>query len=300
MVSFAHAPPRPSSLEVLPEIVDAVGGKIPVSSAAAFGAAPPRGVTAPFSHQDWPTGPYRVIPEWPKPLPDDLHSHAGWTWGSFGGVYAESPDRIWIAMRGELPLPEGAAPWTPYVELPPYNWNTRAGARGTAQGGADGMSATCTAANPRGWERRWQHSIIVVDGQGNLIDYWAHLEKMFDDPARCGRGPHQIKMIPYDPEKHVWIIDDQLHMIYKFTYNGRLVYSHGEYGRRADSADVGYLAAAEVAPNTRPRVRTRELLSFPRLITARRGFVPMPMLTALLSTARPSVSRIRVADGASV
>ena len=60
-----------------------------------------------WSHQDWPTGHYRVVEGWPKPLPDTRHSHDGWTWGSFGGVYAESPDRIWIAMRGELPLPAG-------------------------------------------------------------------------------------------------------------------------------------------------------------------------------------------------
>src|SRR5204863_676305 len=53
-----------------------------------------------WSHQDWPTGHYRVADNWPKPLPDTRHSHDGWTWGSFGGVYAETSDRIWIAMRG--------------------------------------------------------------------------------------------------------------------------------------------------------------------------------------------------------
>jgi len=65
------------------------------------------------SLQDWPTGHYRVVEGWPKPLPNTRHSHEGWTWGSFGGVYAENPDRIWIAMRGELPLPPGAPAWTP-------------------------------------------------------------------------------------------------------------------------------------------------------------------------------------------
>ena len=44
-----------------------------------------------WSHQDWPTGHYRVVENWPKPLPDTRHSHDGWTWGSFGGVYAENP-----------------------------------------------------------------------------------------------------------------------------------------------------------------------------------------------------------------
>ena len=61
-------------------------------------------------------GPYEVVENWPQGLPDgpDGVTHAGWTWGSMGSVYAETPDRIWIAMRGELPLPEGAEPWTPY------------------------------------------------------------------------------------------------------------------------------------------------------------------------------------------
>ena len=54
-------------------------------------------------------------------LPDgpDGVKHEGWTWGSVGAVYAETPDRIWIAQRGELPLPKGAKPWTPYGMLKP-------------------------------------------------------------------------------------------------------------------------------------------------------------------------------------
>src|SRR5262245_18361474 len=71
------------------------------------------------SHQDWPTGDYKVVEGWPKPLPDTRHSHTGGTWRSFGGVYAENPDRIWVAMRGELPLPKDAAPWAPYAALQP-------------------------------------------------------------------------------------------------------------------------------------------------------------------------------------
>jgi DNA-binding beta-propeller fold protein YncE len=176
-----------------------------------------------WSYHDWPTGPYRVVENWPKPLPDTRHSHDGWTWGSFGGVYAESPDRIWLAMRGELPLPEGAAPWTPYAALNP--------SRGNSTGNGDGITATCGDEPKRGWERRWEHSIIVVDREGNLIDEWEHLDPMFSQQP-CGRGPHQIKISPYDPEKHVWIIDDQLHMIYRFTHDGELVHSKGELGVR--------------------------------------------------------------------
>jgi len=176
-----------------------------------------------WSYQDWPTGPYQVVENWPRPLPDDRHSHDGWTWGSFGGVYAESPDRIWLAMRGELPLPEGAEPWTPYAALNP--------SRGNATGNTDGLSATCEPIGERGWERRWQHSIIVVDREGNMVDEWPHLDELFSQQP-CGRGPHQIKISPYDPDKHVWIIDDQLHVIYRFTYDGQLEHTLGQLGVR--------------------------------------------------------------------
>ena len=173
-----------------------------------------------WSYQDWPTGPYRVVESWPRPLPDTDHTHEGWTWGSFGGVYAESPDRIWIAMRGELPLPEGALPWTAYGATDLV---------GNATGNSDGLNPRCQPTPLRGWERRWEHSIFVVDGDGALVDEWPHMDALFSQQP-CGRGPHQIKMSPYDRDKHVWIIDDQLHMIYKFTYEGELVYSHGELG----------------------------------------------------------------------
>src|ERR1700752_3792900 len=173
-------------------------------AAAAYATIQAQGSKPRRSLQDWPTGHYKVVENWPKPLPNTRHSHDGWTWGSFGGVYAESPDRIWVAMRGELPLPAGVAPWTAYGALNP--------SRGNATGNSDGMTATCGPTAKRGWERRFEHSIIVFDRQGNLVDDWPHLEQLFSKNP-CGRGPHQIKISPYDQAKHVWIIDDQLHMI---------------------------------------------------------------------------------------
>jgi hypothetical protein len=170
-------------------------------------------------------GPYDVVENWPQPLPDgpDGVKHEGWTWGSTGAVYAETPDRIWIAQRGELPLPAAAKPWTPYGLLNPT--------RGNATGNTDGLDATCQPTAKRGWERRWHHSVFVVDRDGRVVDEWPHLEKMFAAQP-CGRGPHKIKMNPYDPDKHVWIIDDQLHVIYKFTYDGKLVMTLGTLGQR--------------------------------------------------------------------
>src|SRR5438477_12751112 len=47
------------------------------------------------------TGPYEVVPNWPQKLP-----HEGYVWGSQGGVFAESSNRIILLNRGELKLPE--------------------------------------------------------------------------------------------------------------------------------------------------------------------------------------------------
>ena len=42
--------------------------------------------------------------------------------------------------------------------------------------------------------------------------------------------PHRVLINPYDPEKHVWLIDDGAHSIYKFTNDGKkLVMTLGEF-----------------------------------------------------------------------
>jgi hypothetical protein len=173
-------------------------------------------------------GPYELVENWPQPIADgaDGLKHEGWTWGSVGGIHAETPDRIWVAMRGELPLPAGAKPWTPYGMLNPT--------RGNATGNDDGLSATCQPVAKRGWERRYHHTIFVLNRDGKIVQDWPHLNKMFE--MTCGRGPHKIKMSPYDRDKHVWIIDDQLHTIYKFTYDGKLVMTLGTKGQRGREA----------------------------------------------------------------
>ena len=157
-------------------------------------------------------GHYMQPEPFPRPLPDDDHSHDGWTWGSMGAVYAENPDKIWIAMRGELPLPPGNAPWTPYALLDPF--------RGNAPPTDDNGN--------RGYERRYLHVMIAVNSDGDLVEYWPEQDGLFD--VRGGRGPHKIKISPYDDDKHIWVVDDNLHQIHKFTYDGDLVLTHGERG----------------------------------------------------------------------
>src|SRR5690349_14642996 len=47
------------------------------------------------------TGPYEVVPNWPQPL-----ARSGYALGSQGGVFAESPNRVFLLNRGEIKLPD--------------------------------------------------------------------------------------------------------------------------------------------------------------------------------------------------
>src|SRR5712691_979267 len=66
------------------------------------------------------TGPYDAVQGWPQPLPDK-----GYIWGSTGGIFAETPNKIFIANRGEIKLPDKL----------PRNFNGFSGSLGLAATG---------------------------------------------------------------------------------------------------------------------------------------------------------------------
>jgi hypothetical protein len=84
-------------------------------------------------------GPYEVVENRPQPIPGT----EGYTWGSTGGVFAETPDRVWIGQRGMLALPAGAKFGAP-------------------------LPGQATAAT----NRKWMHSIFVVDRNGRHVQSW--------------------------------------------------------------------------------------------------------------------------------
>ena len=49
------------------------------------------------------TGPYEPVADWPKPMSASLPGHENWTWGAVEGIFAENPNRVFVAQRGELP-----------------------------------------------------------------------------------------------------------------------------------------------------------------------------------------------------
>src|SRR5262245_4786233 len=51
------------------------------------------------------TGPYEVVKGWPKDI-STLPGNEKWTYGAGQGVFAESPNRVFMLFRGELPKME--------------------------------------------------------------------------------------------------------------------------------------------------------------------------------------------------
>ena len=165
-------------------------------------------------------GDYEVVLNWPKPLPDDDLSHDGWTWGSGAGVFAESPDKVWVAQRGEIELPPGAEPWICACLLDPRRTNT---------------GRRPYSGNTYDYEMRRHHIVFAVDREGYAIEEWLQHDAYFTPPRGSGlgevsRGPHKILQNPYDPEKHIWVVDDDKHDISIFTNDGELVRTMGERG----------------------------------------------------------------------
>src|SRR5687767_7242409 len=90
------------------------GVSFAVTAAAAFllgnwltpaqGQAPQTGFAAVPSEKGGQDifGAYDVA-SWPKPL-TSIPGHEGWTWGAGQYVFAESPNRVFVLQRGELPV----------------------------------------------------------------------------------------------------------------------------------------------------------------------------------------------------
>jgi len=184
------------------------------------------------------SGPYEVVEGWPKDL-STLPGHEKWTYGGARGIFAESPNRVYLLGGGELPniprpqptlLPDiGPNVLFPVGGLPWRNANaaTPPGAGGTGQDPARGMEIWRGSSPPYrqlGIDARWEHCLIVVDAQGNIIEEWTQWDTLF-------KRPHSIYISPYDAQKHVWVVDDHTHAIYRFTNDGkRLVQTIGTPG----------------------------------------------------------------------
>ena len=70
---------------------------------------------------------------------------------------------------------------------------------------------------PRRGRTRSTNFIVVADRNGNIVEQWSQWDSIFT-------LPHQVYINPYDPERHVWVVDgggaDGPGQVVKFTNDG--------------------------------------------------------------------------------
>ncbi len=142
------------------------------------------------------TGPYELVTGWPQNWCGE-----GFQIGSTAGIWAETPDRVYVFARGCLPALKEPGDPVPTRNASGYD-----------------LSQKDPARHPR-----WDHVFNVVDRNGRLIQSWEQHNKLFV-------RPHRILLSPYDPERHVWLVDDGAQAIFKFTRDGKLVQTIGTPG----------------------------------------------------------------------
>lgn len=134
--------------------------------------------------------PYEILPYWHKPFADK-----GFAFGGSSGVFAETPDHIFLAQRGEYRLPDPV----------PAAYAGYAGSLGVN---------VLTDTEPR----TWQHCLYILDGDGNVKEAWTQWDYLCE--GSDGPGPHRLRISPYDPESRVWVINETFHQIYVFSHDG--------------------------------------------------------------------------------
>jgi hypothetical protein len=65
-----------------------------------------------------------------------------------------------------------------------------------------------------GVDAKWEHCLTIVDSKGNITQTFPQYDHLF-------KRPHFVTINPYDPDKYIWIVDDHMHAIYKFSHDGK-------------------------------------------------------------------------------
>ena len=152
--------------------------------------------------------PYNVVDNWMKPF-----AESGYAWGGHAAVFAESPERIFVGQGGELRLPDPVPP----------------GFAGFV--GSIGLDTL----EPGEGQRAWRNVLFVVDGDGNMTESWTQWDALFaETPGENrprGGGPNRIRINQYDPERRVWVVNSNKHVVYGFSNDGsELLMTLGEDG----------------------------------------------------------------------
>jgi len=161
-------------------------------------------------------GPYEVVENWPKPMSESLPGHEDWTYSVTMDVFAESPDRVFLVQKGELPLikerPQSI--WLPELGPGLQYPNFRLPLRQAGNSIPNGDQLDAEGVGRPGIDWRWEHCVLVVDSEGYIVEEWTQWDHLW-------YRPHDVEISPYDPDKHVWIVDADGHAVYKFSNDGK-------------------------------------------------------------------------------
>src|SRR5258706_15697002 len=186
--------------------------------------------------------PYDIVRGWHKPF-----SEPGFTFGGNSGVFAESPNRIFVTKGGEFRLPDPVPP-------------AFAGFAGSI--GVNVLIATAG--------RVWQNCLYTLDADGRVKERWTQWDSLCEGSS--GPGPHRVRISPYDPEHRVWVINETFSQIYVFSNDGgKLLKTLGEksvegkdgthFGKPQDVAFLpdGRILVADGLDNHRVMILDRDM-----------------------------------------
>jgi peptidylamidoglycolate lyase len=192
---------------VLVSVIFLYGGKmVPVQGAPTPGTGFAAVPGTKGGQDTW--GPYEAVADWPKPLSSIPGHDPKWSWGSLPVL--ERPTNTAIPQFGpSLSFPVNEVPFRnasqgPVAALPGEGGDDTRYSEGPVEGWTGKI----------GVDARWQNCLLVLDGEGKVIEAWTQWDKIF-------RRPHAIYINPYDPDKAVWAVDDARHAIFKFSHDGK-------------------------------------------------------------------------------
>jgi sugar lactone lactonase YvrE len=133
--------------------------------------------------------------------PQELPTH--WILGAVTGVFVDARDHVWVTHLPETLTEEE----TSEVQNPPI--------------------ATCCRPAP---------PVIEFDAQGKAVQGWG--QGSMEDTSNWPRNPHGIFV---DHNDFVWIGTYMHHRVQKFTRDGKLVMTIGQYDKNAGSNDTTLL-----------------------------------------------------------
>ena len=127
---------------------------------------PPRAQSTDNTRGPVGPSPYSVVTDWHEPFAAEGHA-----FGGNSGVFAESPDRIFVAQRGETRLPDPVP-----SEFAGY-------------AGSLGINVL------RETDRRlWRNCLYTLNGDGEVTDLWDQWDHLCE--GSDGPGPHRIRISP--------------------------------------------------------------------------------------------------------